>query len=78
ISGRGFLSAEMKSVGKNHPWKTYLIHRDEISSVKAKGAFSGCPIVRNIIHKGPNSQIEITLQPVFFNRAFSHDVQDII
>ena len=35
ISGRGFFSAEMKSVGKNHPWKTFLIHRDEISEGKS-------------------------------------------
>ena len=68
----------MKSAGENHLWEKIFIRRDEISSVKAKGAFSGCSIVRNIIHKRKISQIEITLQPVFFNRAFSHDVQDFI
>ena len=69
ISGRGFFSAGMKSARKNHPWKIFLIRRDEISSVKAKGAFSGYSIIRNIIHKRKISQIEITLHPVFFNRA---------
>ncbi len=55
----------MKSARKNHLWERIFIRRDEISSVKAKEAFSGCSIVRNIIRKGPNSQIEITLQPAF-------------
>ena len=68
----------MKSARENHPWERIFVGWDEISSAKAKETFSGCSIVRNIIHKGPNSQIEITLQPSFFNRACSHDVQDFI
>ena len=31
IPERGFLSAEMKSAGENHPWRRIFICRDEIS-----------------------------------------------
>ena len=35
ISGREFLSAGMKSAGKNHLWKRFFIRRDEISEGKS-------------------------------------------
>ena len=35
ILGRDFLSAGMKSEGKNHPWKRFFIGRDEIRREKS-------------------------------------------